>query len=887
MKAINLKVQNFYEQIGIDCNPIFMWELKEDLFQLAYKIIISDNKLENNILFDTGKVISGEQNNIEVNINLKSHTKYYYKVGVWNENNILNWSDTAEFITGIFREEDWKAEWISRGTTKPFYALKEIKIEEDISEAYISISGLGQFKLAINGEKVGNHELDPGWTDYNKQIQYVTFDVKDYLKMGTNQFSVEIANGWYLGDTSEGRHFYTLDKGYKTFGSQLCLLAQIHIKFSDGREEIIITNDSWKTTQSETTLSNVYGSEDYDASLSELGQPILAEILQDDKKPKGKLTSQTHPPVIVKKVYDTVKITEPEKGKYIFDLGQNMSGFFEVHVKGEKGSKIKIIPVEKLTPQGKIDKTVETWSTYTLRGTGGIEVWKPSFSYAAGRYVQIEGATRRIEDKSKPYIADVKGHFITSASEDVGTFKCSDKRYEDIFGIILKSIESNLNHVHSDCPTIEKLGWMEPSHLMAASVMYNKNVDQLWGKIARDIREAQYGEEEYDTDSSKAAHEYGPGLIPSIAPRYAKFLKDWGDGSFWDITPWGSSILLAAFEQYRFYGNKKVLKENYNSAKKYLAYLKDKYDNYNSIYNKQGEERFLCHGLGDWGMYGGFGESRENTETAFFYVDLITMAKFSEVLGYKLDIEFYEKIAKEVLENYNKALLVKDPATGQWCYKAYDIKDKLTIMQANQAIPLHYNMVPEDKLESVKKAFFDSVKEHQFISGEIGLRYIFLTLAKYDHNDIVHDMIMQPKHPSYIRFVEQGETTLPEFWSDTARSRNHDMMGHIMEWFYSEIGGISSEDGYKNIRIAPHLTSGLTWVNCSYKGITGDVKVNTKLLKDKLLIEVTIPVNTTAKIYLPKIFDPMKIFCNGEEVHNSRYYEVYGGFIYNFEISVR
>jgi len=896
MEIINLKIQNFYEQIGIDRNPIFMWQLdngKDTFFQSAYRIVISDHR-EDVIkqfgkIYNSGKIISDKQNNIEANVILKSHTKYYYRVCAWDEKDSLHWSNVSEFVTGIFNENDWKALWISNGTTKPFYSLKEIGIHKDVSQAYMSVSGLGQFKLLINGKKVGNHELDPGWTDYNKQVQYVTFDVANYLTKQNNKICIEVANGWYIGDASENRHFYTFNSGYEAFGTELPLIAQLYIKYVDGEEEVIITDGSWKTLQSSTTLSNVYGSEEFDGSrfkdvnsLFQTDEAIYARVLDENERPKGELTAQAHPPVFIKKIYDTVKITEPEQGKYIFDLGQNMSGLFEVFVKGKKGSKIKIIPVEKLTSEGKIDKSADTWSSYTLKGTGEVERWKPSFSYAAGRWVQIEGATRNEHDTSKPYIVDVKGHFITSSAEDAGTFSCSDKRYEDIFQIILKAIESNLNHVHTDCPTVEKLGWLETSHLMAPSVMYNKNVDTLWNKIARDVREAQYGEDEYDIDVSEHAHEYGQGLIPSIAPRYAKFLQDFGDGSFWDIVPWGSSVLLAVLQQYRFYGNKKVIEQNYISAKKYVDYLMDKYNRYNEIYNKQGEERFLCHGLGDWGIYGDYSESRENIETAFFYADIVTLVKFSEILGCKQDREYYNKVASEVLQNYNSALLVKNSDTGHWCYKAYDVPSHISVRQANQAIPLYFNMVPEDKIESVKESFFESVKNHQFISGEIGIRYIFSTLSKYERHDIIHDMIMQKEHPSYIRFVNQGETTLPEYWRDDARSRNHDMMGHIMEWFYSEIGGISSDDGYKNIRIAPHFPGGLTSVKCKYKAITGEIYVNAELLPDKLVMEVAIPANTIAKVYLPHIFHNDTVFCNGVKVSNTVCHEVHGG-IYKFK----
>ena len=198
------------------------------------------------------------------------------------------------------------------------------------------------------------------------------------------------------------------------------------------------------------------------------------------------------------------------------------------------------------------------------------------FSVNGVQWYKIEGAEYE-------QIIEFKAYFTTSSAEDVGYFHCSDERINKIYTLILKTIESNLNHSHTDCPTIEKLGWLEPNHLMARSVMYNKDVDALWSKIAADMRDSQYAEDEFDTDESEFYHEYKSGLIPSITPRYAKFLYDGGEGSFWDIIPWGSSVILAAYEQYRFYGNVRVLAENYETAKKYIEYLTAQYNDYNRL----------------------------------------------------------------------------------------------------------------------------------------------------------------------------------------------------------------------------------------------------------------------------------------------------------------
>lgn len=704
------------------------------------------------------------------------------------------------------------------------------------------------------------------------QCQYVTFDVTKNCTKGKNNLVAEVANGWYNGDTANQRHFYTMDKGYEPFGEQLPLIMRMTICYSDNTYEIILTDDSFKTLKSPTTLANVFGSEDYDASMYESldslfsdSHAAFAKKLASDETPKGELVAMSHPPLKIKKSYETICITEPSKDVFIFDLGQNMSGLFEVFVKGKKGDKIRITPVEKLTPTGEIDKSCNTWSEFTLKGTGELESWKPSFSYSAGRWIQIEGATRDQSDSSKPYIADVKGHFVTSSAEDVGSFSCSDNRYNQIFNIILKAIESNLNHVHSDCPTVEKLGWLEPTHLMAPSVMYNKNVDTLWNKIARDVCEAQYQKGEFDLDKGVFPHEYSEGLIPSIAPRYARFLVDGGDGSFWDIIPWASTVLLAPLFQHQFYGNTTVMKDNYNTAKKYLAYLYDKYLRYQELYNKNTPHKFLCQGLGDWGIGVGRRESRENTETAFFYTDLKAMAKFAHIAGNDKDEIHYEALAKTVLDDYNAALLVKNPETGEYCYKAWDTPEHLSVMQANQAIPLCFGMVPQDKLASVKQSLVISANTRQFVAGEVGLPYLFRALLDCGRNDIINDMILQPEHPSYIRFVEMGETTLPEFWSDDARSRNHDMMGHIMEWFYTGVGGISSVDSFKHICIKPDLPGILNNVSCHYDSIKGKITVDVKTEQDRISLTVSIPANTTGVIFPPKLNIGDTFICNGSQ----------------------
>ena len=791
MKPLSPKIQNYYTQTGVGNNITFMWKYGTgNHFQTAYKIDILHN---NSLIYSTDKVISDEQNNIYLRLDLEEQTKYSFVVSVWDENDFCEQSDEAYFVTGVYH---WRGEWIGNGTAKPF-AAKRIFNVKNVDNAVLSVCIPGQFEVKINGNKISPYVYEGGQTDFNKHIHYSTYDVTDFITEGQNIITVEVANGWYIGDDDNGkRYFYTMDKGYKPFGECLVIMAQIKIG-----NEYIVTDNSWEISRSKTTLANIYGSEDIDNTIE-----YEWTAAKSVKYPKGKVIPLDYPPVIHKYSYKPKSV---DKGRMIFDFGQNMSSQFYLKIKGKRGQKIKLIPAEKLSADGDIEQTVNTYSILTL--SGNEDIFEQRFSVNGARWYKIEGTKYE-------QIIEFVSYFATSSAEDCGYFKCSDERLNKIYTIILKAIESNINHSHTDCPTIEKLGWLEPNHLMARPVMYNKDVNMLWSKIAMDMRDAQYTENESDIDNGAFAHEYKSGLIPSIAPRYAKFITDWHEGSFWDIIPWGSSIILAAFEQYCFYGNKKALEDNYDSAKKYIEYLTEQYNDYNRLYNKNGNERFICAGLGDWGIEQNKGRGRENIETAFYYYDLMTMAEISKILGKDDEIAF-TKQAKRVKKLYNKSLLVTE--NGAY-YKDYQ-SGKLS--QANQAIPLYFGIVPDKYISDVQNTLIKLCEGKHLECGEIGLVYILRALAAADRNDIIYNMILKDTHPSYLRFVEMGETTLPEFWRDDARSRNHDMMGHIMEWFFTEVAGIKSNDGFKTISIKLNCMDFIDSFECVYNSVRGEIRI--------------------------------------------------------------
>lgn len=852
MRAVNVHLQNCHTPNGIAATPVLAWKYAAQdagQTQQAYRIVVKDGET---LCYDSGMVVSSAQNNIALDMELATHIRYCVRVEIKNQHGQTQWSDPAYFISGVCRHADWTGAWITRPGKKPFYTGTGFEVDTGLASAYLSVCGLGQYALFLNAEKVGGAVLQGSWTDFDKRALYDTHDVTALLQAGRNELAVEVANGWYIADTSEGRHFYTLKSGYHAYGPELPCLLLLTLRYKDGTCRQIYTGSDWWTHPSPTTLANVYGSEDYDARLAvpllQLAQTARdrAVVLQKSEIPKGMLLPAMHPPVTICRTYRAVSVKPAAGGGLLIDFGQNIAGLFEVTLRGRRGQAVKLSTVEKLDADGAPLPTCNTWSRVTLAGSDA-ETWRPQFTYLAGRWLHLQAC---VPGEALPEVLDTAAHAITTSALNTGLFACSDIRLMQVHDLVVKAAEANLNHVHSDCPTMERLGWLETSHLVGEPLQYVKNLETLWDKIAADIRDAQYAPDEYDTDTGAFPHTYGPGLIPSIAPRYARWLWDGGDGSFWDIVPWGSSILLMPLLETAFYGNRRTARDNYETAESYLAYLYGKYERYNEIYGKAGHERFLRHGLGDWGHPVHGDESRENVETAFLYYDYKCLADLAHSLGLKEKAEAHLKRAQTILHAYNHALLRLDEQTGCWYYQRKS-SDQPSLSQANQAIPLCFGMVPENRKESVEQSFLRSVENGQLCAGEVGIPYVFETLMRLGRHDLIHAIIMRKEHPSYYRFVEQGETTLPEFWNDNARSRCHDMMGSVLGWFYKGLGGISSDDGYTTITLAPALAPGMHWVHCSYEAITGIVEVKLAQRGPVYSLEVTLPPNTSGTLHIP------------------------------------
>lgn len=737
-------------------------------------------------------------------------------------------------------------QWITRGDDRPFYTRTEIILTNKIKKAAVEVCGLGQFNFYINGQKIEDHILDPGWTNYDKYIQYVAFEVTDYLCQGKNVLGAEIGNGWFI----KNDEYYTFGfpgfmplnpNPYHAYGKYLVFAMNLKIEYVDGRMEEYSADETFKTSEHMVKASNVYGSEFIDGKKRLTGWNELqfddsswsqAIPVKKEEEPRGILREQFQPPIKVIHTYRGKYLHEfknTEVKHQIYDFSQNMSFMLDVEVKGKAGEIVKFYPAEKLTPEGDADQMAKEWMmidtciTYVI---GKDDVWenvKSTFAYVAGRFVAVEGDVE---------IKEMRAHAITSAYEECGTFICDDERYNQIYNLVEKAVEANMVSVHTDCPTIEKFAWQEPNHLMAPSIMYMKNGRKLWEKFLLDMRMQQHGKEDkfYDFDGNEFLA--GDGLVPSQCPCYIpNVIPVPGMGSFYDIIAWGSACILGTYWHYMFYGDKKIIEDNYDTGIRYLNHLKE----------KMTPDGFINHGLGDWGNPRNE-LVRENIETAFLYADAITLGKFAKIIGKQNDEKFLNRFAESVKENYNEKLLVQNE-NGVWCYKAWDHPDELFVTQASQALPLYWGMVPDDRKADVVKVFRKTLeREHAFIAGEIGLPYVIQTARENGMNDLISQFILREEHPSYYAFVLDGETTLGEYWETNPRSHCHDMMGHIIEWYYNGIAGIiPKKPGFAKIVIRPYLPETMNYFNCSYVTPYGKLHVEVKRENGNIELKVNVP----------------------------------------------
>jgi len=841
--------------LGIDNpHPRLSWVLQSPQraqVQTAYQILVAGTpeKLaaDQADLWDSGKVASNQSVHIVYGGKaLPSGTRAYWKVRAWDrDGDVSPYSETAWWETALLKPEDWKATWIASSEPPPaseaaMYAdrpaplfRKEFMVPKEVKRARAYVSGLGYYELHINGAKVGDHVLDPGWTTYSKRVLYATHDVTGMLRPGKIAVGIMLGNGWYdpLPLRMWGR--FNLREAL-TIGRPRAIL-QLSIDYADGTSDTIVTDTTWKVGDGPIVRNSVYLGEVYDARREQPGwdKPGFDDSgwrsVVASTESIGPLRAQMQPPIRCTRTLKPVKITEPKPGTYIFDMGQNFAGWVSLRVKGPAGTRVQLRFGELLYPDGTLNPMTSVagqvkraglggpgappiaWQsdTYILKGEG-TETYTPRFTFHGFRYVEVTGLPE------KPVPDMIEGHRLNSAVEEVGAFSCSNEMFNRIQKMIQWTLLSNMFSVQSDCPHREKFGY--GGDILASSEMaiFNFDMAQFYAKVVRDHADAVRSDGGM-TETAPFVGIADGGLSPQSGP-----------------IGWGTAHPLLQRQLYQYYGDKALLDEQYEHTKRWVEFIR-----------ARAVDLIVDKGISDHESL--VPKPVALTGTAFYHYNALLLSRIAAITGRTAEAERYATLARDIKEVFNRTFL--KPGTGQ-----YD-----TGTQACQAFALYFDLVPPGErqaaIDVLVKDITTTHKGH-LSTGIFGTKYMLHALTDAGRAEVAYTIVNRKTFPGWGHMLERDATTLWEHWefSDNTFSHNHPMFGSVGEWFFKALGGISPHAtavGFDTFDIRPCLVGDLKWAKASYDSIRGRIVSDWRVEGNTLTLTIRVPVNTTATVHVP------------------------------------
>jgi len=698
---------------------------------------------------------------------------------------------------------------------------KEIVLKEKPVRAIACMSGLGMSELYMNGNKVDDHKLDPADTDYRKRVMYVTHDLTDRFEKGKNVLGVILGNGWY---DINFRDIWDIEGS--TWAAPKKLLLQIELEFADGSKQTIVSDPSWKWSTGEIVYNSLRGGETIDANRKQTGWK-LAEFNDSSWKPvvnlnapEGVLESQQHVPNRKTKEVRPVKIFEPAPGIYVYDMGQNFSGWVKFSTSGKKGQTIQLNFAEQLNDDSMIEQ--DHWSSSYIYGryqTGELilsgkekDIFEPRFTYFGFQYVQVEGLS------VKPLLDDMVGVMVHVDPKENGGFSCSNEKFNRLHSVITHSLLNYIHHRPRD-PAREKLGWTQDAWQLAEPSFYNYDLGSVYRLWFRDMKAGQEAS----------------GHVPPVNP--SPVWGNWGqNGSNLSCPWWGGAMNYGPWQLYHFTGDKDFLKELYPGMKASVDFI-----------HSTSKELIIDWGLGDWGEVGTLGlpvntpKNFSNT-CAFYYLATIN-AQVAEILGEKEDAIKYNQLANDIRDAFNKKFL--DFKTGSYGENS----------QTKYALPLLLGMVPDEIIEIAGQHLIKEVKKKNghLSTGFVGSMALMKTLSDLDP-ELAYAIANQEDEPSWWGMIKDGRTTIPEFWNGEGVQNIVSLGGPLENWFYYGLAGIRPDPaapGFKNCIIKPAFVKDLDWLKAHHDSPYGRIAVEWKRRDGKIEVDVTVPVNSTATIYLP------------------------------------
>jgi alpha-L-rhamnosidase len=833
-KVTNLLCENLINPIGIDAaQPGFSWQLvsdKRNTMQTAYEIHALDGK---KTTWSSGKILSDSSVHVRYKGDaLQPGKKYSWQVRVWdNDGKASAWSAPAFWQMGLLQPSDWNAKWIEAASADTINRItpllrKAFHLAKKIQNATAFITAHGLYEACINGKKIGDSYLTPGWTSYNKRLQYQTYDVTALLQNGANAVGMMLGNGWYRGYLAWG--------GNKdVYGKNLGLLFQLEIIYDDGTKETIVSDDSWKSSTGNILYSEIYNGEINDARKEKINwcnadysdAAWHAVIVKDYDK--SILVATQNEPVKKHETFKPVNILVTPKGEQVIDFGQNLVGFVELKIKGSAGDTIIISHAEVLDKSGNFYtenlRAAKEQDVYILKGNGE-EYFEPHFTFQGFRYIKVEGFPGKLLPEDFTAVA------LYSDMQPTGNFSCSNPLINQLQHNIQWGQKGNFLDVPTDCPQRdERLGWTGDAQVFSRTATSNMNVNNFFAKWLKDV----------------AADQFADGSIPFVIPNV---LGPGAGGS----TGWADVSTIIPWNVYLAYGDKKVLEDQYPSMKRWVNYMtsKSKNDLWNTGFH-----------FGDWLFYRPEDDNDGRSAVTdkyliaqcFYAYSTQLVINAAKVLHQENDVASYTALLQKIKDAFVKEYMTPNGRLVSGTQTAY-------------VLALNFDMLPESLRAQAAKRLAENVKDYgdHLTTGFLGTPYLCHVLSRFGYTDVAYKLLLQPTYPSWLYPVKMGATTIWERWDGIKEdstfqtpgmnSFNHYSYGAIGDWMYRVVAGIDTyadSPGYKHIKIMPHIGGGFSFAKANLKTYYGDVSSRWKVDSSEIIFDVEIPCNTRATIYVP------------------------------------
>ncbi|MBN1294875.1 MAG: glycoside hydrolase family 78 protein [Candidatus Latescibacteria bacterium] len=839
--------------LGIDAvKPRLSWILESyerGQVQTAYRVLVatSEKNLSQDIgdLWDSGKVASDRTAQIEYEGKpLKSQNRCFWKVCVWDKNGQMSkYSEPAYWTMGLLNENDWKGSWIGKKMAgnpenaqelepgpPPPWLRKTFTVDKTVKKAFVYVTSRGLFELHINGKRVGKDIFSPEWTDYAKRIQYRTYDVTSMIASGDNAIGAVVGDGWYSGYIG-----WRKVRGY--YGFQNSLLLQLEIEYTDGSTNVITSDSSWKVSDGPIIYSDLMMGEYYDArkelpgwSTATFNDSAWEPVVIVDK-PTVPLVAQPSEPVQITEYVEPIEITEPKPGVYVFNLGQNIAGWAQIRLKGPAGSKVTMRFAERLNPDGTIYTTnlrsAKATDTYILKGTGE-EIYEPRFTFHGFQYIEVTGFTGDFSTKS------VIGCVVHSNTPPAGVFECTNPMVNKLWNNARWGQRGNFISVPTDCPQRdERLGWMGDAQIFVRTATYTMDTAAFYTKWLIDVNDAQSPE----------------GAFADFSPR----LKDDQHRKFEAAPAWGDAGVIVPWTIYRVYNDTRIIDNHWGAMEKWMDFILR--DNPDFI-----RKNTLNNNYGDWLMLvkGGAGWAESDPlkvllATAFWAYDAQLLAKMAKATGRNADAAKYEKLFENIRSAFQKEFVEPDGHVKSATQTAY-------------LLALHMNLMPENLRSKAAEYLVEDIRNHDWhlTTGFVGCGFLNPVLTEMGYSDVAYRLLLNDTYPSWGYSIKHGATTIWERWDGWTEDKgfqdpgmnsfNHYSFGSVVEWMYRYVAGIDLDPdvaGFKRFIIHPYPGGNMDHVRAVFVSIHGNIASEWQKNGDKFSLNVTVPVNTSAKVYVP------------------------------------